>query len=57
MNTKDLIQFNWKTNDSEEDPVFITIDKNSSVVPDHAGRVTGIFDCSMYKKKITNFYF
>jgi len=31
--------------DSREDPIFITIDSNSSVVPDIAGGLTGIFDC------------
>jgi hypothetical protein len=51
MNTKDLIQFDWKMTDSQEEPIFITIDSNSSVVPDAAGGVTGIFDCGKYMKK------
>ena len=45
MNTKDLIQFDWKMTESNEDQVFITIDSNSSVVPTTAGGLTGIFDC------------
>ena len=45
MNTNDLIEFQWKMTDSEEEPVLITIDANSSVVPDVAGGLTGIFEC------------
>lgn len=45
MNTKDLVQFDWKRTESPEDPVFITIDANSSVVPDVTGGLSGIFDC------------
>ncbi len=45
MNTKDLVQFDWKMTDSQKDPIFITIDSNSSVVPDIAGGLPGIFDC------------
>jgi hypothetical protein len=45
MNTKDLVQFDWKTTDSQDEPVFITIDTNSSVVPAAAGGLKGIFDC------------
>jgi hypothetical protein len=44
-NTKDLIQFDWKMADSEEEPVLIMIDSQSSVVPAAAGGLTGIFDC------------
>lgn len=53
MNTKDLVQFDWKRTDAPDDNVFITIDTNSSVVPDAAGGLTGIFDCgkqSIFKK-------
>ncbi|CAF4237631.1 unnamed protein product [Rotaria socialis] len=49
MNTYDFIQFEWKMSESEDDPLLITIDANSSVVPDTAGGLTGIFDCSMHK--------
>lgn len=45
MNTKDLVQFDWKMADSPDESVFITIDNNSSVVPDAAGGLAGIFDC------------
>jgi len=45
MNTNDLIQFEWKMTDSQDEPILITIDDNSSVVPDAAGGLTGIFDC------------
>jgi hypothetical protein len=45
MNTNDLIQFEWKMTDSQDEPILITIDDNSSVVPDAAGDLTGIFDC------------
>ncbi len=45
MNTKDLVQFDWKMTESPDEPVFITIDTNSSVVPDVGGGLTGIFDC------------
>jgi hypothetical protein len=45
MNTNDLIEFQWKMTDSEEEPVLITVDANSSVVPDVAGGLTGIFEC------------
>src|ERR1700723_914146 len=45
MNTNDLIEFQWKMTDSEDEPILITIDANSSVVPDAAGGLTGIFDC------------
>jgi hypothetical protein len=31
--------------DSPEEPILITIDANSSVVPDAAGGLTEIFDC------------
>ncbi|CAF1524841.1 unnamed protein product [Rotaria sp. Silwood1] len=49
MKTTDLIQFEWKMTDSQDEPILITIDANSSVVPDVAGGLTGIFDCSMHK--------
>ncbi|UJR13408.1 hypothetical protein I4U23_000423 [Adineta vaga] len=49
MNTNDLVEFQWKITDSQEEPVLITVDANSSVVPDVAGGLTGIFDCSMHK--------
>ncbi|CAF0920401.1 unnamed protein product [Adineta ricciae] len=49
MNTNDLVEFQWKTNDSQEEPILITVDANSSVVPDIAGGLIGIFDCSMHK--------
>ena len=45
MNTKDLIQFDWKMTDSEEESVLITIDAKSSVVPDAAHGLAGVFDC------------
>jgi len=45
MNTNDLLQFEWKMSDSQDEPILITIDANSSVVPDTAGGLTGIFDC------------
>jgi hypothetical protein len=51
MNTKDLVQFDWKIADSQEEPIFITIDSNSSVVPDAAGGLPGIFDCGKCTKK------
>jgi hypothetical protein len=51
MNTKDLVQFDWKMADSQEEPIFIIIDSNSSVVPDTAGGLTGIFDCGMSTEK------
>lgn len=44
MNTNDLLQFEWKTTDSQE-PVVISIDSKSSVVPDADGGLTGVFDC------------
>ncbi|CAF3224711.1 unnamed protein product [Rotaria sp. Silwood2] len=49
MKTTDLIQFEWKMTDSQDEPILITIDANSSVVPDTAGGLTGIFNCSMHK--------
>ncbi|CAF4870965.1 unnamed protein product, partial [Rotaria sp. Silwood2] len=45
MKTTDLIQFEWKMTDSQDEPILITIDANSSVVPDTAGGLTGIFNC------------
>jgi hypothetical protein len=45
MNTTDLIQFEWKMSDSHDEPILITVDANSSVVPDDAGGLTGIFNC------------
>ena len=51
MNTKDLVQFDWKMTDSQAEPVFITIDTNSSVAPDAAAGLTGIFDCGKYAEK------
>jgi hypothetical protein len=35
--------------DSQEEPILITVDANSSVVPDAAGGLTGIFDCCKFK--------
>ncbi|CAF0725929.1 unnamed protein product [Rotaria sordida] len=49
MNTNDLVQFDWKMNDSQEEPILITIEPYSSVVPDAAGGPTGIFDCAIHK--------
>jgi len=45
MNTMGLIQFEWKMTDSQDEPILITIDANSSVVPDAAGGLTEIFNC------------
>jgi hypothetical protein len=45
MNTKDLIQFDWKMTDSQDEKVLITIDSNSSVVPEAMSGLTGMFDC------------
>jgi hypothetical protein len=45
MNTNDFLQFEWKMSDSQDEPILITVDANSSVVPDIAGGLTGIFDC------------
>ncbi len=51
MNTQDLVQFNWKNIGSQEEPILITIDLDSSVVPDPATDLTGIFDCCKQKLK------
>lgn len=51
MNTNDFIQFQWKMAESEDDPLLITIDTNSSVVPDTSGGLTGIFNCRKYIHK------
>ena len=45
MNTNDLLLFQWKTIDGDGEPILITVDANSSVVPDGAGGLMGIFDC------------
>ncbi|CAF4832449.1 unnamed protein product [Rotaria sp. Silwood1] len=49
MNTNDLVQFDWKMNDSQQEPILITIESNSSVVPDAAGGPTGVFECALHK--------
>ncbi|CAF2859080.1 unnamed protein product, partial [Rotaria sp. Silwood2] len=48
MNTNDLVQFDWKMNDSQE-PLLITIESLSSVVPDASGGPSGLFDCALHK--------
>lgn len=53
MNTNDLIQFEWKMSDSPEEPILITVDANSSVVPDAAGGLTGIFHCCKLRVRIS----
>lgn len=50
MNTNDLLLFEWKMSDSQDDPILITVDANSSVVPDDAGGLMGIFDCCKSNK-------
>lgn len=45
MNTSDLLLFEWKMSDSQDEPILITVDANSSVVPDSSGGLMGIFDC------------
>jgi len=45
MNTKDLVQFNWKISESDKTPVFLTIDTLSSVVPEIVGGPAGVFEC------------
>jgi len=52
MNTTDLIQFEWQMTDSQEEPILITVDANSSVVPDAAGGLTGIFNCCKFIRNI-----
>ncbi|CAF1275038.1 unnamed protein product [Rotaria magnacalcarata] len=49
INTNDFIQFQWKTTDAQEELLQITMDSNSSVVPDIAGGLTGVFDCALHK--------
>jgi hypothetical protein len=45
MNTKDLVQFNWKKKHAQEEPILLTIDSNSKVVPDEPSHPTGTFHC------------
>ncbi|CAM4854988.1 unnamed protein product [Rotaria socialis] len=49
VNTNDFIQFHWKATDAQEELLQITMDSNSSVVPDIAGGLTGVFDCALHK--------
>jgi hypothetical protein len=44
MNTTDLIQFEWQMTDSQEEPILITLDSNSSKVSDLVHGRTGTFD-------------
>lgn len=48
MKRNDLIEFEWKTSDSPEVPVLLTVDANTSVVPDAHGGLTGIFRCCQF---------
>ncbi|CAF1395009.1 unnamed protein product [Rotaria sordida] len=45
MRTEGFVQFNWKTSDSPEEPILITIDSKSSVVAEAADGRTELFDC------------
>ena len=45
MLKNDWIQFEWKTSDSPDEPILLTIDASTSVVPDASGGLIGIFDC------------
>jgi hypothetical protein len=57
MNKRDFVQFNWKKSDSQEEPLLITIDPNSSVVGDTSSDLATIFDCCKYNfKHKTNFF-
>ncbi|CAF1044498.1 unnamed protein product [Adineta steineri] len=49
MNTKGLVQFNWNQYDTPEEPVLITIDSNSSRIPDDLDSRTGMFHCRAHQ--------
>lgn len=51
INTKDLVQFNWKISEVKDTAVFLTIDTLSSVVPEIAGGPAGVFECGKERKK------
>jgi len=58
---KDFIEFQWKMSDSPEEPILLTVDANSSVVPDAAGGLTEIFECctmifSLFLKSFLSFF-
>ncbi len=52
MKTKGFVQFNWKNTDSQEEPILITLDSNSSKVSDVVDGRTGIFDFCCCKQKL-----
>lgn len=49
INTKDLVQFNWKISEVKDTAVFLTIDTLSSVVPEIAGGPAGVFECATHQ--------
>lgn len=48
MLKNDWIQFEWKMSDSPDEPILLTIDASTSVVPDSSGGLIGIFDCCQF---------
>jgi hypothetical protein len=45
MTTDDLIQFNWKADGAQQEPVLITVDPKSSIVPAIAEGIRAVFSC------------
>ncbi|CAF0883109.1 unnamed protein product [Adineta steineri] len=49
MNTNDLIQFDWRMDSPTDEPVQLTIDPQSSVVPHAIGGIPEVFNCATHK--------
>ena len=48
MLKNDWIQFEWKISDSPDEPILLTIDASTSVVPDASAGLIGIFGCGQF---------
>ncbi len=45
MKNKGFVQFNWKCVNSQDEPILITVDSDSSRGSGATGNLTGIFGC------------
>ena len=51
INAGDLLEIKWKKRRESAEPMSITIDLKSSVVPETACGLAGVFDCGRWKRE------
>lgn len=53
MKRDDLIEFQWKMSDSPGEPILLTIDAHTSVLPDCQAGLTQIFQCCQFSLSLS----